>query len=83
MVCASLKKKLLIALAVAIAGVVLIVVYSNRTGSVATYQGVPITTWAASLYPNFDSRSTNEAIVAFQSMGSNAVPPLLTMLRTK
>jgi len=78
-----LKKKLLIGLAVAGVGIVLITVHNQRARAAASYQGVPISTWAATFYPNFDPRGTNEAVSAFQSMGSNAVPTLQKMLRTK
>ena len=63
--------------------IALIVALGQRTRSTVSYEGISVAEWAAKFYPNFSRGSTNEAVLAFQTMGSNAVPALQKMLRTK
>jgi HEAT repeat protein len=78
----ALKRKVLIGLGVIGVVIALFVALAQRTRPTASYQGIPVSDWALILCQNSDPQSTN-AVSAFQAMGSNAVPPLQKMLRTK
>lgn len=79
----GLKRKILIALAVVVGLTVFLVVRQELAYRRASYQGKSARTWAQKLPANFDLTVTNDAITAFHVMGSNAVPPLVAMLKTR
>lgn len=47
----------------------------------ASYQGKHVRVWAQQLYATYEPTGTNAAAVAVRAMGSNAVPPLRSLLR--
>jgi hypothetical protein len=78
-----LKRRLLIALlvlAVVMTGLWLLHVRSERR---ASYQGKHVRAWAQQLYATYEPTGTNAAAVAFRAMGSNAVPPLRSLLHLR
>ena len=79
----SLKRKILIALIVIGALLAAFVFHRERADHVVTYQGKRARVWAMEFSINFDPRSTNAAMTAFHIMGSNAVPELRAMLKTR
>jgi HEAT repeat protein len=79
----GLKRKFLIALVVVIFLIACLLLQKDRAYQRATYQGKHARAWAELLYPNFNPSGTNEAVMAFRSMGSNAVPVLCSMLRAR
>jgi HEAT repeat protein len=78
-----LKRKLLIALTVLIVLIACLLLQKDRAYQRATYQGKHARAWVELLYPNFSPSETNEAVIAFRSMGSNAVPVLCSMLQAR
>jgi hypothetical protein len=78
-----LKRRLLIALlvlAVVMAGLWWLQVRSERR---ASYQGKHVRVWAQQLYTTYEPAGTNVAAVAFRALGSNAVPPLRSLLHLR
>lgn len=79
---AGLKQKILIALAAVVAIVAGLIVRQRHADRLAMYQGIHARAWAVNFYPNFDPSSTNITTIAFNAMGSNAVPTLRAMLKS-
>lgn len=78
-----MKRRLLIALfvlVVVVAGLWLLHVRSERR---ASYQGKHVRAWAQQLYTTYEPTGTNAAAVAFRALGSNAVPPLRSLLHLR
>lgn len=61
----------------------LLLLQKDRAYQQATYQGKHARDWAQQLYPSFNPSETNEAVIAFRSMGTNAVPALCSMLQAR
>lgn len=80
---AGLKRTILIALAVLVVIVVALFVQRRRVDQLATYQGIHASAWAVNFYPTFNPSSSNITTFAFETMGTNAVPPLRTMLKSR
>lgn len=53
-----------------------LLLWSHWSARGTVYQGKSIRDWAAVLYASYEPRGTNAAAMAFQTLGSNAVPEL-------
>jgi len=49
----------------------------------ASYQGKHVRVWAQQLYATYEPTGTNAAAIAFRAMGSNAIPPLRSLLHLR
>src|SRR2546426_808435 len=78
-----LKKRLLIGLAIgAVCGVAAFLII-RRSSELLTYQGKSVKIWSLQLYASPNQSARDEAVAAFKSMGSNAVPVLIKLLAAK
>jgi hypothetical protein len=78
-----MKPKQLIALALLIGGIAWFVFARVKADRHATYQGKHACAWALELYMNFNPEATNAASTALRALGTNAVPPLRTLLQVQ
>jgi HEAT repeat protein len=81
----QLKRRLVIAaiatLVLAIAAILL--VRDERQFRLASHNGKTVKEWASELYLSYDPRTTNAATAAFVVMGSNAVPALRALVKSR
>lgn len=78
-----MKRILLIALTALAVVAGLLITRRWQAEQAATFQGVHARDWATNYFYGFSPGSSNLATFAFQTMGSNAVPPLRTLLKAR
>lgn len=78
-----MKRNLLIALTALAFVAGLLLTRRWQAEQAATFQGVHARDWATNYFSGFSPGPSNLATFAFQTMGSNAVPPLRTLLKTR
>ena len=77
-----MKKRVLIGLTVVGAGVLAAILLSGPRPEALVYQGKSIKDWVRQSYST-DQKSREQAVAAFQTLGSNAVPGLVGLLAAR
>lgn len=78
-----MKRRLLIVLLVLAVLATALIVRHEISYRRSSYQGKNVREWAAQLYATYEPSGTNAAAVAFEAMGSNAVPALRSLLNLR